>query len=563
MVPLKKKETRCTFCSLGCRVGFSQTPHGTVAPDHPTDVGELRRGVCNRGSMTAELLGHVLRRDAAKVADGDRPRDVPLDKAITRLADAAKSADTVLLIDGNLTCEDIAAGLALGAASKGKVKVSVYLPNEDEAVLDGLAASKTKLLTPEALAECDAVLIVGDAFATHPVISRPVHHLRKEKRRLPLVVIDSVPGKTSIFATHPLLVKPGTESRVLAAIAGEVGVKDVGELKLTVKTAASEAGVPEDALSAAAAALAAAKKLGVILRGEIGKAANWDQVALLAGLIASEKAGGVTACLTYGNAVGAYRLARAAGTTFEKAAETTIVLGTDVVCGPSKRESAALLEGVKTLGAAARLPTPTLGAADIVLPLAFNFETGGTTVNGSGEVITVDAVADPPGHAASAGELVMRLAKAMGISGVERKLDPGILERIPEVDARTMAGKGHPEVQTAPQGAFLAVTQSDAVNFHTGSVSGQCAWPQYMAPEPVAAINADDAASMDVDDGDAVKLTSDEGEGVATAAVVKAQAAGVVAVSSAFGRMRGLFPWDLACGMGPVTVRIEKAGSET
>lgn len=560
---MKKTETRCTLCSLGCRVGLSQSAHGNVTPEYLKDTQDLRRGVCNRGNMTAELLGHVLRVDVAKLSNGGAAQNVPLDEAIAKLAKAARSADTSLLINGNLTCEDIAAGLALAAASDGKIRAAVYLPNEDEAVLDGLAAASVKLMTPEELAECDALLIVGDAFATHPGISRPVHHLRKEKRRLPLVVIDSLPGKTSIFATHPLLVKPGTESAALAAIAGKLGVKDVDALKLSIKQAASETGLPEAALAAAADAIGEAKKLGVIVRAEIGKAANWDQVALLAGLLASAKGGGVTACLTYGNAVGAHRLARAAGVKLDKPGKTTLVLGTDVVCGSSGDESAALPEGVKTCAAAAILPTATLGAADIVLPLACNFETGGTTVTGSGEVITVDAVADAPGHATSAGDLVIRLAQAMGLSGVERKVDPKVLRTAPSVDAAAIAKRKQPAPETAPEGEFLAVTQSDAVHFHTGSLTRQCAWPQYTAPGPVAALNADDAAALGIDDGDAVKLTSTEGEGIATASVVKAQATGVVAVSSAFGDMRGLFPWTQTNGTGPVTVKIEKAGRET
>lgn len=562
MVSLKSKDTRCSLCSLACFLRLSESPHGYLEPDYRTDVPELRRGVCNRGNMTAELLAHIRRIDAAKFC-GEETRQVPLEEAIRSLAGTVQASRTTLLIDGNLPAEDIAAALALAAGSHGKIAASVYLPTEDEMVLEGLAASRARLLTPENLAECDAILIVGDAFATHPVISKPVHALRKRNVRTPLVVLDSLPGRTSIFATHPLLVRPGTESRVLAALAGKSGVRDLGVLSCEVGRAASESGLPEGALAAAAAAVAGAKKLGVLVRAEIGKAANWDQIGLLSGLIASAKAGGVTACLTYGNALGAYRLARAAGARLDQPGETVIVLGTDVVSVLSRQECNRTLDGIRTLVAAAQLPTLTLGAADVVLPLAFNFEAGGTTVTGSGEVITVESLAEAPGEAVPAGELVMRLAHAMGLRGVERKVDRSVLETMPEVDVRAIIERGHPQVAKAPEGAFLAVTASDAIHFHTGGRTSHCEWPKYMAPNPVATMNVDDAGPLGIKSGDEVLLVSNEGEGRATAEVVKTQAAGVVAVSSGFAEMRRLFPWNMARRTGPVAVKIQKAGSET
>lgn len=559
MVQLKRTETRCSLCSLGCYLGLRQNVHGTIEPEYLREVPELRRGVCNRGNMTAELLGLPVRVDAARCCDRGTPHPVPLDEAIGVVAAAAKSAaGTTVLVDGNLPVEDVAAALALGAASGGKVTVSAYLPAEDETALQGLAASAVKLLTPEELAECDAVLIVGDAFATHPVISRPVHELRKKNARASLVVVDSLKGKTSIFATHPLIVKPEGESRVLAVIADKLGVKGLGTLKVKEEDAAAVAGVSTAALAGAAQALAAAKKLGVILRPEIGKAANWDQIALLCGQIAAAKAGGVTACLTYGNALGSYRLSAGAAAKPRKSGAVTIVLGTDVVSVLSRRLCTTMLDGVKTLVAAARVPTPTVGAADVVLPLALNFEAGGTTVTGSGEVITVDAVADAPGEAVSAGELVRRLAKALGISGVERKVDVKALEKMPAVDAKAVVKRGQPEMPAAAQGELTAVTRSDAVHFHTGGLTSHCEWPRYLAPNPVASIGADLAAARGISGGDRVKLTSSEGEATAVAEVVKDQRAGVVGLCSGFAEIRGLFTWDETGRTGPVAVRVEK-----
>jgi anaerobic selenocysteine-containing dehydrogenase len=229
----------------------------------------------------------------------------------------------------------------------------------------------------------------------------------------------------------------------------------------------------------------------------------------------------------------------------------------------SRQECERVLDGITTLAAGAQLPTLTLGAADIVLPLAFNFEAGGTTVTGSGEVIHVDSLSDAPGDAVSAGEIVLRLAKAMGLRGVERKADAGVLGKTPEVDARAMAGRGQPEAPKARAGELLAVTTSDAIHFHTGGRTGQCAWPSTIAPDPVATLNARDAGPLGIERGDEVTVSSSEGEGRAIADVVKGQAAGVVALSSGFAEMRRLFPWKAERRTGPVGVKIRKTGSET
>jgi anaerobic selenocysteine-containing dehydrogenase len=388
---------------------------------------------------------------------------------------------------------------------------------------------------------------------------RPVHELRRRNARLPVVVVDSLVGKTSIFATHPVMVKPGTESRVLAAIAAKLGAVVTGALAIDAAHAAPEAGLPADVIAGAAGVLAGSKKLGVIVRAEIGKASNWDQVGMLAGLIAAAKNGGVAACLTYGNAMGAWRLARAAGVARTEPAANVIALGADLVSVLSREECAATLDGVKMLAAAGAMPSPTLGAADVVLPMALNFEAGGTTVTGSGEIITVDSLADAPGDALPARELLNRFAKALGSSSVERAVDVKALEKPPAGDAQHLADRGQPGLSSAPAGEFQAVTWSDAVHFHTGTLTAQCQWPLYMANGPVVLLNANDSGELGIRENDRVQLTSEKAQGEAKAQLVKGQTPGVVAVSGGFPAMRGLFGWSKSRPAGPVFVKVKKA----
>ena len=595
MALLKSHNTRCNLCSLGCFVALAETPRGLVECEFRQDVPALRRGVCNRGNMTAELLRHVRRLLSAKVCREGSRREVRLDEAVRVVADAVSRCAGSLVIDGGLPCEDIGAALTLAAASNGRISASVYLPPEDESALNGLSASGAAFFTPEDLATCDAILVVGDAFATHPGIARPVHEARRHNPRLPLVVVDSIPGRTGIFASFPVTVKPGAESRALAAIAAKAGVTDLGSLvvaengdaplnqDLTVNAdgppqrGASPISAP-DAIANAARVLAGAKKLGVILRAEPGKASNWDQVAYLAGKLAVAKGGGVAACLTCGNAMGAYRLAKAyvaqplAPTKERPSAEGTtaitgegacatsarvlIALGTDPATTRSKSEAAAL-NGLKMLVAANAMPVPTMERADVALPMTFNFEAGGTVVTGSGEIITVDSVADAPGEAVPAGELAGMLAKALGIAGVARGFDRAAAERMPKTDASGITGRAQAAPVAVGVGEFVAVTQSDCIHAHTGSLTSMCAWPQYMAPEPLVAMSATDAATLGVKHNGRVRLVSLEGTCEGKADVSKMQPAGVVAVSSGFAASRGLFAWTNG-RTGPTTVKVER-----
>jgi anaerobic selenocysteine-containing dehydrogenase len=202
---------------------------------------------------------------------------------------------------------------------------------------------------------------------------------------------------------------------------------------------------------------------------------------------------------------------------------------------------------------------PTVGRADVVLPMAFNFEVGGTTITGSGEIIAVDAVADAPGEAVSAGVIAEALAKTLGITGVARGVGRSKLEATPAGDASALTGRGQPPLVAAGMGEMVAVTHSDAIHYHTGSLTSLCAWPRFIAPNVVAAISAADAEALGVKHNGRVRVVSAEGQAEATADVSKMQPAGVVAVSSGFGPARGLFPWSAARRTGPAVVKVTVA----
>ena len=78
------------------------------------------------------------------------------------------------------------------------------------------------------------------------------------------------------------------------------------------------------------------------------------------------------------------------------------------------------------------------------------------------------------------------------------------------------------------------VTHSDAIHFHTGSLTAMCAWPAWAEPRPFVAMNAADAGKLGVKHHDRVLVVSSEGQCEGEADVSKIHPAGVAAVSSGF-----------------------------
>ncbi len=560
MTTLKARQTRCTLCSLACALGFERTSDGRILPTYPDDGESLRRGICGRGHLNYELLSHPLRLEQPLVRKGERLEAVPINQIAESLGAKLATEPTLVLVNGALPCEDIAAAASFAGLLSERAVFSVYVNPADEAMLMGVAASGANLLKPEDLAECDAILSIGDAFGTHPVICRPVHALTKRNPRRLFAVIDSVSSRTAKFANNFLQIRPGSASAVLRFLAG----KDV-----SADQAASSAEIERSGLETLAADLKEVKNLGVLLTSDLGRDQDPEAVGCLAGIIAGNASGGIVPLPVGGNVWGALGIARALGATPTGEAlrqlnegnfRSVILLGVDLLAEVPLSGLAEAIGKVQTLVVATSLKPTGDDAGTHFLPLAATVESDGTIVSGSGEVMELSAAAPPVGGAMPVRDLLDKLTARMSegalISTTVRD------EWLKPINASVEQCLATEVVLVEPRtGELVAVGESGCVHVGAGALSSRLAWPTVFEDVPTVRISCEDAENRGLTDGQTVTVSSAGGSAGMVVRIDTAMRTGRVALMTTDRSVRTLLNWrksaDGRVVTGPVAVRIK------
>jgi len=555
-------ETACLFCSLCCPAGVAVDEYGLTTPEYPGHTPGSHHGLCHRGHLISELVGHPGRLHEAMVREGEQTKTVPSAEAMHRVADLlpADRDDLAVVIDGNLPCEELVAAVRSAREGLGIRRVVIFIPPADEAMLCGLSTSAATRLGEPALADCDVILAIGDPFATHPVIGAAILDAVAKARGHRLLNIDSLRGRTARFAGDFCQVRPGGEAAALAGLLRAMGAGESVPGLPSLAVAAEMAGVDAGSLEALAGSLAKAERLGVVVSLPEGRCGAAAAASALAAKVAEARGGGVCPLPAYGNAAGAYRLAAALGTTSLSQlmediragrVKRLIVAGTDLVSAVPVAE----LASVEILVAASPMATATTARARVVLPMAMWFEIGGTVVDGAGRQRTAGAVSKPPRGALAASAI---LRAAAGTSAKGQQAAGGDLAQLLATEPRTDAAAvlGDPSQWEPPkaEGKLLVVSRADAVGFADGCVSRQLAWPVLMELRPTVRLHPAEAGGLRGgtatlrSNGLAVELAVEASEGVPR---------GVAAISPRFPELRALFAWAEP-GVGPGLVSMEK-----
>lgn len=214
---------RCLLCNVGCPVCLRKSGPDRWLPDYVPHAGYA--GVCGRGSVLAELLDHPDRiLEACRQGDGGR-RALDLRAACEEAAGAlGAGTSAVIVVDGNADLDTIEAVRQLAAGCGARW--SVFVPPSDAGLVHGLDGSGCAFIGPEDLASADAVLVVGNVYATHPVAAHWIFELRQGRKRTPLLVMAEGSGVTAEFATSVFQPRlgPGEAARAVAAVrTGETG----------------------------------------------------------------------------------------------------------------------------------------------------------------------------------------------------------------------------------------------------------------------------------------------------------------------------------------------------
>ena len=520
-----RRESKCLFCSACCSVGVRLGPAGASQPDYPP-AGDGRVGICGRGHYVVELLNHPQRLTGAYLRRNGKKELAQTVEGIravsTRLKDLGVGGHIGLIADGNLPCEALAALSQFTTEILKSENFSIYIPPVDRAVLEGIGATQAAALSLTELAACDVILAVGDPFSMIPVMARPVQDARNAQRGNRLIVIDPLFGRAAKYATDHLAVNPGTEALALAAIANESGAAGDLSPALKKRTAAAVAetlGLHAAAISSAAQAVKDARNLGVIIGLAEGATSDPRTVALIAATMAEAKGGGIVPAVSYGNAVGAFRVAQSVGALpagkLLKQAESgnlkaLLVFGKDLLHGFAADQWANALDKLDFLAAALPIPGKISNIASVTLPLALWFEDEGTVIDFSGTRSEIVSLMRPPGAARTALGLAQEIAAevAPGSTLSVELTAEDLMARKSGEPAEMLGDLDKLPAPDEPAKWLLFPCQS-TINSYDGWLTLACTWAAMADGRPIARINPADMAEGGLANVDTFTVASD------------------------------------------------------
>lgn len=547
--------TRCLHCCLACPLSFrADPPAGATAAAEEVAVeyapGDDAQGrLCWRAHCMAEMASHPLRLVGAEAGRG---KPVPVGEALglarERLAGAGARA--AVLVDANLPTEAIAAALRLGREALGTERAAACLPATDAAMLRGLADGPP-VLALEGVAKRDALLVVGDAFATHPVLAGRVLDA-KQMGRAALFGLDCARNRVAGFSDAFLLVRPGGEAFALAALCAlaskPLGAEHPWADGRSAGELAAAAGVEESALRQVAERLSRAERPAVLLAPVAGRMANVAAAAAAASALCEAAGAMLMPLFASGNAFGAAGAAAGLRAPLSSAVlrdaldgqvEALLCVGVDALALVRPEDAERLRRRVPTLAAASAFPNRTTAAADVTLPLALWFEQSGTVGPTGGGALPLERALAPPGDAMTVAELCAGLAPA----GAGR--EPAPAPNGAEVQSVGAGFKPAPTSADAPElagEALLLVARPDGLWLGGGDVSRVLAWPRYAEPSPELLMNPADLAARGLAPKAPAKLRANHAEAAVHVRPSPDMPPGVIAVSTAFAATRALFP---------------------
>lgn len=538
---------RCLLCSVGCPVRALRVGPDQYVPDYVPHAGYV--GLCGRGSVLVEWLDHPDRlRQARRSGDGEGiSRTLAVKDAARRMAEALRVAGSAVIVaDGNLDVDTLAA-VGRFARDVGARWTACVTPG-DAGLVHGLDGSRAKLVGPEALAEADAMLLVGDVFAAQPVASHWIYAARDAHPRIPRLVIAGANTATAKFATaqfEPVLVD-GAAAAALAA----------------VRTGSAE-GLPAEARGLAGwkEQLAAGQHPAIVVTAE-GGYGEARALAEAVAALAAETGAMVCPLTAYGNAWGAMRVAAAEGGAcpaeiLKPGADVVLAIGCDLVSAYGAAVAGPLLDGAGDVIYVGPMPNRTSDRASLVIPAAFAFEAPGRALLGPDRLVEFGPLMQPPAGVPTVTEILALAgaptgAPAGAIAGASTDVSAPC--RAPEMppSAAGRAGDG--------KGLVVALA-SDPVHFGDGSLTSRAAWPRAVRPRPVLALAESDAEAAGLTDGHVAVVEGPGGSAEVEVAIRPDQRAGQGWVTGAFAGVRDAFgwSWDGARPGDPVRMEVRKA----
>jgi hypothetical protein len=512
---------RCLMCNVGCPVAVMEAGPDQYRPDYVPHAGYA--GLCGRGSVLVNLLDHPERIHEAHRHTKEGREVLALAAAAEEVAGALREADSAaILVDANYGVDTLAAVAAI-ASEVGAAWMPHVAPS-DAGLVHGLDGTDCEFVGPEDLGGAEALLIIGDAYATHPVAAHWPFEAKTAQPRMPILVMADGCGVTTQFASavyQPRL-GSGEKAKVLDAVrTGKTGALGDGAAVLADwKTK-----------------LAEAERASIVVGADLGYA---DAVALgrAVAALAAETGASVCQLTTYGNAWGALRVGASAGAVcpmelLRDPPKALLVIGVDVEAALGRAAAGALLGSVEKLMYAGPMPNATSRRASLVVPAAFGFESAGRALLGPGREVRFEPLLSPPAGVPTLDELLAKMG-----SPAEAKADLSVRATGPEeVPCRP--------VEEAVDGQVLLAPAQDQIDFADGSLTRRASWPPSVRPRPVVYLGSSEAEAAGLVDAEFARVECPAGSLEVEVRVHESQRGGQARISAAFPEVRSAMGWSL------------------
>jgi NADH-quinone oxidoreductase chain G len=567
---LREVDSVCGYCGNGCTVtlGVKENKVETIRFNDKTGVND--GNLCVRGRFGYSYVNSAERLTKPLLRKGGELVEVEWKEALDAVAEGfgkAKAGKGVGILTGaRLTNEEFFLlknlAKALGTGNLDHSGGECY-KGVTEGLRETLGLTASTATFPQ-VEECDVILAVrSDFYETHPVFGMVVNQAVKRREAQLLVVSDKKGKFTKLPHAETLLTKPGLEVNVLNAMAAVLleeglavteGVEGVAELKGALaayapEQVAAQTGVAAEAIREAARQLAKAKKSAILLAYGLPYTAQSRELAVAAANLAiltgnaGREGSGLFLCGEKANSQGAIDLgvlpaAGALGAQGMLAAaaggnlDALYIVGEDPLTSwPDRSKVEAALKGTQFVVVQDLFLSPTAQAAHVVLPAASFAEKDGTFTNAERRIQRVRPGITCPGEAktdyAIFAQLAARLGSTVSYTG-PAAVFAEIAGTVPGYAGIDFAAIGPQGIvwggeTLAPQcrkvvpatggrpveAAYQLVTGSAL--YHSGTTSTRAQGPLAVVPEPYLELGREDAAALQVKEGD---LLTVRGNGV-------------------------------------------------
>ncbi|MCU0641035.1 MAG: molybdopterin-dependent oxidoreductase [Candidatus Margulisbacteria bacterium] len=380
---------------MGCGVSLRDEGKALAyAQDNPVNKGAL----CPRGHYNLELVNHPGRLAEPQIGK----RKVSWEEALTFIKQELQPfrKDEVGCLVSCLLSNEAALAVARTAQALGVKNVLTAGAAADLEAYEGnkWTVPGAELASLDHLEKSEALLIIGDILSRSPVLSRRINQVKYGKRGNQIVVIDPNQTRTTWFATDHLACRPGTEPVVLAALAGA----------LPAEEAAAICGIAAAKLEQTAAAFRTAASGTVIYVPQSKRPRNDLGVYYVKKLAAASPNKKYLVYYLFGNTLGVNTVIdreipdhptyhELLGKIERGEIKSLLLFGEDISAGHEELQKKFRMLKFVVYAGYFESESPAIYDNSIILPLASQFEGGGSYVLADGSLAACEPIVPAAG----------------------------------------------------------------------------------------------------------------------------------------------------------------------